>query len=85
MLWLMLPVIIAVLAFTVAAYTHESPLKLNWGIAFFILLIEIGRSDKSFLFLFRRRGTWLRVAEYAAFTLLLNVYALAKSPKTYGF
>jgi hypothetical protein len=79
-LWLMLPPVLAVLIFTVAVYTNDSPLKFNVGIAFFIFMIEIGRTDKSFLFLFRRQGLWLRVAEYGAFTLLLSGYALAKNP-----
>ena len=79
-LWLLLPALIAVLVFTIVSVTNDSPLKLNSGIAGFIIFIEIGRTDKPFLFLFRRRGRWLRVAEYAAFVLLTNIYALAKDP-----
>ncbi len=84
-LWLMLPVILAVLVFTIFAYTHESPLKLNCGVAVFILFVEIGRTDGPFLFLFRRRGLWLRVTEYVAFALLLNIYALLKSVQNVQF
>ena len=79
-LWLMLPAIIVVLVFTIVSATNDSPLKLNCGIAGFIVLLEMSRTDRTFLFLFRRRGMWLRVAEYSVFTLLTNVYALAKDP-----
>ncbi len=77
-LWLMLPVIVAVLLFTIVSTTEDSPLKLNAGLVFFLFFIHISRNDKTFLFLFRRQGIWLCVAEYAVLTLLVNSYALAK-------
>lgn len=67
-------------AYGIKLLTDKNVLLLNIIVCCLLYLADTMRKDKAFLFLLKRNGDLLRLAEYSLFVLLCNIYAVALSP-----
>lgn len=74
-----LPLLLALAGWGIKALTDQNVLYLNLFACLLVYLIDATRKDTRFIFLLKREGALLRIAEYSIVILMLNIYALSLS------